>query len=101
MRKEKPATLPWVVAPGREQSSQKVSPFSLEDLSDVVQLSESNLISNTRHVVEIYPYGCVLNLHLSHFYHDDPQDLTDVTIQENFERIQQRLSQRPALTTLE
>ena len=101
MRKEGPATLPQVVAPGREQSSRKVSPFLSEDLPDVGQLSESNLIPNTRYVVELNPYGCVLNLHLSHFYHANPQDSPDVAIQENFERIQQRLSQRPALTTPE
>ena len=78
------ATLPRVVAPGREQSSQKVSPFLLEDLPNVGQLSESNLIPNTRYVVELNPYGYVLNLHISHFYHATPQYSPDVMIQENF-----------------
>ena len=88
MRKEAPDTLSRVVAPSREKSSQKVSPFSSEDLPGVGQLSKSNLIPNTRYVVELAPYGCVLNFHLSHFYHDNPQDSPDVAMQEKFERIQ-------------
>ena len=72
MREKGPATLPRVVAPGREQSSQKVSPFSSEDLPDVCQLTERDLILNAGYAVELASHLCVLNLHLSHFYHTNP-----------------------------